>query len=75
MDRIQTENDDIAATEHVVSRIKQTGMFNLGRQLSDLYDEWLVEEFYREASVCFHSVKKGGDVAEISATIRGVEIG
>ncbi|KAL6572641.1 hypothetical protein OROMI_013599 [Orobanche minor] len=75
MDRIQTENDDVDATEHVVSRIKQTGMFNLGRQLSDLYDEWLVEEFYREASVCFHSVKKGGDVAEISATIRGVEIG
>ncbi|KAL6564854.1 hypothetical protein OROMI_016304 [Orobanche minor] len=41
---------------------------------NDLYDESLVEEFYREASVHFHSVKKGGDVAEISATIRGVEI-
>ncbi|KAL6555691.1 hypothetical protein OROHE_006965 [Orobanche hederae] len=74
MERIQTENDDVAAMEHVVSRIKQTGMFNLGRQHSELYDESLVEEFYREASVCFHSVKKGGDVAEISATICGVEI-
>ncbi|KAL6508908.1 hypothetical protein OROHE_021467 [Orobanche hederae] len=74
MERVQTENDDVAAMEHVVSRIKQTGLFNLGRQHSDLYDVSLVEEFYREASVCFHSVKKGGDVADISATTHGVEI-
>ncbi|KAL6572508.1 hypothetical protein OROMI_013466 [Orobanche minor] len=74
MERIQTENDDVATMEHVVSRAQQTGLFNLGRQHSDLYDESLVEEFYREASVCFRSVKKGGDVDEISATIRGVEI-
>ncbi|KAL6576471.1 hypothetical protein OROHE_000252 [Orobanche hederae] len=74
MERIQTENNDVAAMEHVVSRIKQTGLFNLGRQHSDLYDESLVEEFYQEASVRFRSVKKGGDVAEISATIYGVEI-
>ncbi|KAL6569126.1 hypothetical protein OROHE_003407 [Orobanche hederae] len=74
MERVQTENNDVAAMEHVVSRIKQTGLFNLGIQHSDLYDESLVEEFYRKASVCFRSVKKGGDMAEISATIRGVEI-
>ncbi|KAL6523134.1 hypothetical protein OROHE_016429 [Orobanche hederae] len=74
MGRIQTKNDDVAVIEHVVSRIKQTGLFNLGRQHSDLYNESLVEEFYQEASVCFRPVKKGGDVAEISATIQGVEI-
>ncbi|KAL6580456.1 hypothetical protein OROMI_008480 [Orobanche minor] len=67
MERVLTENDDVAAMEHVVSRIKQTGLFNLGRQHSDLYDESLVEEFYREASVRFRSVKKGGDVAELQS--------
>ncbi|KAL6584360.1 hypothetical protein OROMI_003649 [Orobanche minor] len=74
MKRIQDENDDVAAMEHVVSRIEQSGLFNLGRQHSDLYDESLVEEFYQEASVRVRSAKKGGDVAEISAAIRGVEI-
>ncbi|KAL6552754.1 hypothetical protein OROHE_008118 [Orobanche hederae] len=74
MEIIQNENDDFAAMEHVVSRIEQRGLFNLGSQHSELYDESLVEEFYQEASVRFRSVKKGGDVAEISVTIRGVEI-
>ncbi|KAL6535127.1 hypothetical protein OROMI_026501 [Orobanche minor] len=58
----------------VVSRIKRTGLLNIGRQHSELYDESLVEEFYQEASVCFSSEKKGGGVAEIFSFIRGVEI-
>ncbi|KAL6560922.1 hypothetical protein OROHE_006101 [Orobanche hederae] len=74
MERIQNENDDVAAMEFVVSRIEQSGLFNLGRQYSELYDESLVEEFYQEASVRFRSEKKGGGVAEISASIRVVEI-
>ncbi|KAL6560257.1 hypothetical protein OROHE_006264 [Orobanche hederae] len=74
MERIQSEKDDVAAMEHVVSRIQQSGLFNLGRQHSELYDESLVEEFYQEASVHFRLDNKGGDVAEISATIHGVEI-
>ncbi|KAL6579237.1 hypothetical protein OROMI_009453 [Orobanche minor] len=74
MERIQNENDDVAVMEHVVSRIDQTGLFNLGMQHSELYDESLVEKFYQEASVHFRSVKKGGDVAEIFASIHGVEI-
>ncbi|KAL6515130.1 hypothetical protein OROHE_018762 [Orobanche hederae] len=74
MERIQTKNDDVAEMEHVVSHIQQSGLFNLERQHSDLYDESLVEDFYQEASVRFRSVKKGGDVAEKSTTIRGVEI-
>ncbi|KAL6557867.1 hypothetical protein OROMI_018217 [Orobanche minor] len=72
--RIQNEHDDSAAMALVVSRIKQTGLFILGIQHSELYDESLVEEFYQEASVRFHSEKKGGGVAEIFASIRGVEI-
>ncbi|KAL6582844.1 hypothetical protein OROMI_004922 [Orobanche minor] len=74
MNRIQKEHDDSAAMALVVSRIKQTGLFNLGRQHSELYDESLVEEFYQEASVCFRSENKGGGVARIFASIRGVEI-
>ncbi|KAL6531378.1 hypothetical protein OROMI_027741 [Orobanche minor] len=74
MNRIQKEHDDSAAMALVVSRIKQTGLFNLGRQHSELYDESLVEEFYQEASVYFRSENKVGGVAEIFASICGVEI-
>ncbi|KAL6552559.1 hypothetical protein OROHE_007923 [Orobanche hederae] len=74
MNRIQNEHDDSAAMALVVSRIKRTGLFNIGRQHSELYDESLVEEFYQEASVRVRSEEKGGGVAEIFASIRGVEI-
>ncbi|KAL6580741.1 hypothetical protein OROMI_006664 [Orobanche minor] len=75
MDRVEAEKDDVAAMEHVVSRIKQTGLYNLGRQHSEVFDESLVEEFYKKALVCFHSEKKRGSIADISAKIHGVEIG
>ncbi|KAL6525372.1 hypothetical protein OROHE_015679 [Orobanche hederae] len=74
INRIHTENDDSAVMAHVVSRIKRTGLFNIGRQHSELYDESLVEDFYQEATVRVHSEKKGGGVAEIFASIRGVEV-
>ncbi|KAL6536727.1 hypothetical protein OROMI_026308 [Orobanche minor] len=74
MNRIQNEQDDSAAMALVVSRIKRTGLFNIGRQHSELYDESLVEEFYQEASIRVRSEKKGGGVAEIFASIRGVEV-
>ncbi|KAL6565713.1 hypothetical protein OROHE_004768 [Orobanche hederae] len=74
MNRIENEHDDSAVMALVVSRIKQTGVFNLGRQHSELYDESLVKEFYQEASVRFRSEKKGGGVADIFASICGVEI-
>ncbi|KAL6562863.1 hypothetical protein OROHE_005450 [Orobanche hederae] len=74
MNRIQNEQDDSAVMALVVSRIKRTGLFNIGRQHSELYDESLVEEFYQEASVRVRSEKKGGEVAEIFASIRGAEI-
>ncbi|KAL6580824.1 hypothetical protein OROMI_006747 [Orobanche minor] len=74
MERILNEHKDSATMKLVVFRINQSGLFNLGRQHSELYDESLVEEFYQEASVRFRSEKKGGGVAEIFASIRGVEI-
>ncbi|KAL6580817.1 hypothetical protein OROMI_006740 [Orobanche minor] len=74
MERILNEHEDSATMKLVVSRINQYGLFNLGRQHSELYDESLVEEFYQEASVRFRSEKKGGVVAEMFASIRGVEI-
>ncbi|KAL6582881.1 hypothetical protein OROMI_004959 [Orobanche minor] len=46
MERTQNENDDVAVMEFVVSRIEQSGLFNLERQHSELYDESLVEKFY-----------------------------
>ncbi|KAL6586238.1 hypothetical protein OROMI_002882 [Orobanche minor] len=73
MEIIQNEHDDSAIMKLVVSRINQSGLFNLGRQHSELYDESLVEEIYQEASVHFRSETKRG-VAKISASIRGVEI-
>ncbi|KAL6588029.1 hypothetical protein OROMI_001007 [Orobanche minor] len=73
MNRIYSENDDSAAMAHVVSRIKRTDLFNIGRQHSELYDESLMEEFYQEASVRYLSEKKGGGVTEILASIHGVE--
>ncbi|KAL6588004.1 hypothetical protein OROMI_000982 [Orobanche minor] len=74
MNRIEAKNGDLAAMGHVVSRIKQIGLYNLERQHCEVFDESLVEEFYQDASVYFHSVKRGGDVAEITAEICGVEI-
>ncbi|KAL6580420.1 hypothetical protein OROMI_008444 [Orobanche minor] len=74
MNRIENEHDDSTVMALVVSRIKQSGLFNLGRQHSEIYDESLVEEFYQEASVHFRSEKKGGGVAGIFSSIRGVEI-
>ncbi|KAL6506110.1 hypothetical protein OROHE_022639 [Orobanche hederae] len=74
INRIKAESEDLTAMEHVDSRIKQTRLYNLGRQHSEVFDESLVEEFYQKASVRFHSMEKGGDVADIYAEIRGVEI-
>ncbi|KAL6575306.1 hypothetical protein OROMI_012591 [Orobanche minor] len=74
INRINTEKDDSATMAHVVSRIKRTGLFNIGRQHSELYDESLVEDFYQVATVRILSKKKGGGVAAIFASIHGVEV-
>ncbi|KAL6550093.1 hypothetical protein OROMI_020581 [Orobanche minor] len=74
INRVNTEKDDSAVMAHVVSCIKRAGLFNIGRQHSELYDESLVEDFYQVATVRVLSEKKGGGVAEIFASIRGVEV-
>ncbi|KAL6582974.1 hypothetical protein OROMI_005052 [Orobanche minor] len=74
MNRIEAEHEDSAAMEHVVSRIKHIGHYNLGRQHFEVFDELLEEEFYQKSSVCFHFVKKARDVADISAEVCGVEM-
>ncbi|KAL6579281.1 hypothetical protein OROMI_009497 [Orobanche minor] len=50
------------------------GLYNLARQHTEVFDELLVEKFYQNASVRLHSGKKEGDLADISSSIRGVEI-
>ncbi|KAL6564937.1 hypothetical protein OROMI_016387 [Orobanche minor] len=61
MNRIESEHEDLAVMEHVVSRIRLTGLYNLGKQHTEVFNELLVEEFYQNALARFHSVKKGGD--------------
>ncbi|KAL6520074.1 hypothetical protein OROHE_017217 [Orobanche hederae] len=72
-EKIKTESEDLDIMELVVTRIKQQGLYCLGNAYPELYDERAVEEFYLDASVCFHSLKKGGDVADITVVVRGVE--
>ncbi|KAL6577159.1 hypothetical protein OROMI_011435 [Orobanche minor] len=74
MKRIETKQEDLDVMEHVVSRIKQQGRYRLETQCSEFFDEHMVEEFYQDASVRFHSLKKGGDVADITSIVRDVEI-
>ncbi|KAL6542611.1 hypothetical protein OROMI_024213 [Orobanche minor] len=74
MKKIETNHEYLNVMEYVVSKIKQSGLYKLGRQQSEVFNDLLVEEFYQNASVCFHSLKKGGDMADISTEVRGVEI-
>ncbi|KAL6576983.1 hypothetical protein OROMI_011259 [Orobanche minor] len=74
MKKIETKADDLNAMKLVVARIKQQGLYRLGNAYHELYDESVVEEFYLDASVHFHTLKRGGDMADITAVIRDVEI-
>ncbi|KAL6555504.1 hypothetical protein OROHE_007176 [Orobanche hederae] len=60
--------------ERIVSRIKQQDMYLLGSQYFDFYDERIIEEFYLDASVKLFSLNQGGDVCNITATVRGIHI-
>ncbi|KAL6527990.1 hypothetical protein OROHE_014940 [Orobanche hederae] len=74
METVKMEVDDLDAMELVVSRNKQQGFYRLGNPCPQLYDERIIEEFHLDASVRFYSLKRGGDVADITAAIHGVEI-
>ncbi|KAL6557899.1 hypothetical protein OROMI_018249 [Orobanche minor] len=74
MDRIISEAEDDDNMEKIISKIEEQGLYRLGRSHPELYDELIVEEFYRVASVKTHSRKHGGGIISISASIQDISI-
>ncbi|KAL6507156.1 hypothetical protein OROHE_022055 [Orobanche hederae] len=74
MDRIVSEVEDDGSMESIISKIEEQGLYRLGRSHTETYDELMVEEFYRNASVKAHSRKHGGGIISISACVQGISI-
>ncbi|KAL6565211.1 hypothetical protein OROMI_016661 [Orobanche minor] len=74
MDRIISEVEDDDNMEKIISKIEEQGLYRLGRSHPELYDELIVEEFYRVATVKTHSRKNGGGIISISASIQDISI-
>ncbi|KAL6531117.1 hypothetical protein OROHE_014186 [Orobanche hederae] len=74
MDRIFSEVEDNGTMENIISKIKEQGLYRLGRSHPELYDELIVEEFYRVATVKAHSRKHGGGIINISASVQNISI-
>ncbi|KAL6585986.1 hypothetical protein OROMI_002630 [Orobanche minor] len=74
MDRIISEVEDDESMERIISKIEEQGLYCLGRSHPELYDELIVEEFYRVATVKAHSRKHGGGIISISASIQDISI-
>ncbi|KAL6584394.1 hypothetical protein OROMI_003683 [Orobanche minor] len=74
MDRIRAEVEDDGSMESIISKIKEQGLYRLGRSHTETYDELMVEEFYRNATVKAHSRKHGGGIISISASVQGISI-
>ncbi|KAL6547746.1 hypothetical protein OROHE_009451 [Orobanche hederae] len=74
MDRIISEVEDDDNMEKIISKIEEQGLYRLGRLHPELYDELIVEEFYRVATVKTHSRKHGGGIISISASIQNISI-
>ncbi|KAL6549276.1 hypothetical protein OROHE_009121 [Orobanche hederae] len=74
MDRIISEVEDDGSMESIISKIEEQGLYRLGRSHTKTYDELMVEEFYRNASVKAHSRKHGGGIISISASVQGISI-
>ncbi|KAL6549319.1 hypothetical protein OROHE_008436 [Orobanche hederae] len=74
MDRIISEVEDDDNMEKIISKIEEQGLYRLGRSHHELYDELIVEEFYRVATVKAHSRKHGGGIISISASIQNISI-
>ncbi|KAL6556926.1 hypothetical protein OROHE_006802 [Orobanche hederae] len=60
--------------EKIISKIEEQGLYRLGRSHPELYDELIVEEFYRVATVKAHSRKHGGGIISISASVQNISI-
>ncbi|KAL6529111.1 hypothetical protein OROHE_014855 [Orobanche hederae] len=74
MDRIISEVEDNGTMENIISKIEEQGLYRLGRSHTELYDELIVEEFYRVATVKTHSRKHGGGIISISAYVQNISI-
>ncbi|KAL6529088.1 hypothetical protein OROHE_014832 [Orobanche hederae] len=74
MDRIFSEVEDNGTMENIISKIKEQGLYRLGRSHPELYDELIVEEFYRVATVKAHSRRHGGGIISISASVQNISI-
>ncbi|KAL6548100.1 hypothetical protein OROHE_009162 [Orobanche hederae] len=74
MDRIISEVEDDANMERIISKIEEQGLYRLGRSHPEFYDELIVEEFYRVATVKAHSRKHGGGIISISASVQNISI-
>ncbi|KAL6538778.1 hypothetical protein OROMI_025104 [Orobanche minor] len=74
LDRIQSETEDVDTMEAIISKLEHQNLHRLGRSQTNLYDEEIVEEFFRDASVKLFSRNHGGGVSEVSATVKGVQI-
>ncbi|KAL6585894.1 hypothetical protein OROMI_002538 [Orobanche minor] len=74
MDRIISEVEDDESMERIISKIEEQGFYRLGRSHPELYDELIVEEFYRVTTVKTHSRKHGGGIINISASIQDISI-
>ncbi|KAL6545004.1 hypothetical protein OROHE_009911 [Orobanche hederae] len=74
MDRIISEVEDDDNMEKIISKIEKQGLYRLGRFHPELYDELIVEEFYRVATVKAHSRKHGGGIISISASVQNISI-
>ncbi|KAL6554675.1 hypothetical protein OROHE_007414 [Orobanche hederae] len=74
MDRIISEVEYDDNMEKIISKIEEQGLYRLGRLNPELYDELIVEEFYRVATVKAHSRKHGGGIISISASVQNISI-
>ncbi|KAL6502270.1 hypothetical protein OROHE_024698 [Orobanche hederae] len=74
MDRIICEVEDDDNMEKIISKIEEQDLYRLGRSHPELYDELIVEEFYRVATVKAHSRKHGGGIISISASVQNISI-
>ncbi|KAL6563034.1 hypothetical protein OROHE_005621 [Orobanche hederae] len=74
MDRIISEVEDDDNMAKIISKIEEHGLYRLGRSHPELYDELIVEEFYRVATVKAHSRKLGGGIISISASVQNISI-
>ncbi|KAL6543353.1 hypothetical protein OROHE_010873 [Orobanche hederae] len=74
MDRIISEVEDDDNMKKIISKIEEQGLYRLGHFHPELYDELIVEEFYRVATVKAHSRKHGGGIISISASVQNISI-